>query len=40
MTLAVKPSIQGVVRTPRHLYYFNGEGPWPGVIVPAAGSPT
>ncbi len=31
MTLAVKPSIQGVVRTPRHLYYFNGEGPWPGV---------
>jgi hypothetical protein len=22
---------QGVVRTARHLYYFNGQGPWPGV---------
>lgn len=22
---------QGVYRTPRHLYYFNGRGPWPGV---------
>jgi hypothetical protein len=21
----------GVVRTPRHLYYFGGNGPWPGV---------
>jgi hypothetical protein len=24
---------QGVVRTPRHLYYFNGAGPWPGVTT-------
>ena len=23
----------GVVRTPRHLYYFNGAGPWPGVTT-------
>src|SRR3954471_467600 len=23
----------GVVRTPRHLYYFNGQGPWPGVTT-------
>ncbi|MCX7336321.1 MAG: PD-(D/E)XK nuclease family protein [Hyphomicrobiales bacterium] len=23
----------GVVRTPRHLYYFNGSGPWPGVTT-------
>ena len=22
---------EGVVRTARHLYYFNGSGPWPGV---------
>ena len=22
---------EGVVRTARHLYYFNGRGPWPGV---------
>lgn len=22
---------EGVHRTPRHLYYFNGAGPWPGV---------
>ena len=22
---------EGVVRTARHLYYFNGQGPWPGV---------
>jgi hypothetical protein len=21
---------EGVHRTPRHLYYFNGAGPWPG----------
>lgn len=28
MTTAV-----GVVRTPRHLYYFNGQGPWPGVTT-------
>lgn len=26
-------SSQGVVRTPRHLYYFNGAGPWPGVTT-------
>lgn len=24
---------EGVYRTPRHLYYFNGEGPWPGVTT-------
>lgn len=33
---ATKPtavSSQGVVRTPRHLYYFNGAGPWPGVTT-------
>lgn len=23
----------GVLRTPRHLYYFNGRGPWPGVTT-------
>ncbi len=23
----------GIVRTPRHLYYFNGAGPWPGVTT-------
>lgn len=23
----------GAVRTPRHLYYFNGQGPWPGVTT-------
>lgn len=23
----------GVVRTPKHLYYFNGAGPWPGVTT-------
>lgn len=23
----------GPVRTPRHLYYFNGKGPWPGVTT-------
>ena len=23
----------GPVRTPRHLYYFNGAGPWPGVTT-------
>lgn len=23
----------GVHRTPRHLYYFNGQGPWPGVTT-------
>jgi hypothetical protein len=23
----------GVVRTPRHLYYFGGNGPWPGVTT-------
>ena len=22
---------EGVVRTARHQYYFNGQGPWPGV---------
>lgn len=27
------PSNIGVVRTPRHLYYFNGAGPWPGVTT-------
>ena len=26
------PTIGGV-RTPRHLYYFNGAGPWPGVTT-------
>ena len=30
---ATKPTIDGVVRTPRHLYYFNGAGPWPGVTT-------
>lgn len=23
----------GVIRTPRHLYYFNGAGPWPGATT-------
>lgn len=25
--------VEGVFRTARHLYYFNGEGPWPGVTT-------
>ncbi|HET7128949.1 MAG TPA: hypothetical protein VFJ93_07735 [Gaiellaceae bacterium] len=29
----MKTSPVGVVRTPRHLYYFNGKGPWPGVTT-------
>lgn len=35
MTIATRPSTTatGVVRTPRHLYYFNGAGPWPGVTT-------
>lgn len=32
MTIARATSI-GAVRTPRHLYYFNGAGPWPGVTT-------
>jgi hypothetical protein len=31
MTIAAPAGRAGVVRTPRHLYYFNGAGPWPGV---------
>lgn len=30
-TRAAATPVEGVHRTPRHLYYFNGEGPWPGV---------
>ncbi len=30
MTATTQP---GVVRTPTHLYYFNGAGPWPGVTT-------
>ena len=30
---ATKPTAAGVVRTPRHLYYFNGAGPWPGATT-------
>ena len=33
MTARTKPATVGVVRTPRHLYYFNGAGPWPGVTT-------
>ena len=33
MTTETKPTTPGVVRTPRHLYYFNGRGPWPGVTT-------
>ncbi len=40
MTVATAPGHKpapvpaaGVVRTPRHLYYFNGAGPWPGVTT-------
>jgi hypothetical protein len=32
-TKTIKPTAVGVVRTPRHLYYFNGAGPWPGVTT-------
>lgn len=32
MTAARVPTA-GVHRTPRHLYYFNGQGPWPGVTT-------
>jgi len=31
MSRLISPA--GVVRTPRHLYYFNGRGPWPGVTT-------
>lgn len=31
--MAAAKSNTGVVRTPRHLYYFNGAGPWPGVTT-------
>lgn len=30
--MATVPGV-GVVRTPKHLYYFNGKGPWPGVTT-------
>jgi hypothetical protein len=35
LTRTRKPAApaDGVVRTPRHLYYFNGAGPWPGVTT-------
>jgi hypothetical protein len=35
MTTATRTTapVEGVHRTPRHLYYFNGEGPWPGVTT-------
>lgn len=35
LTATRKPTTPtvGVVRTPRHLYYFNGAGPWPGVTT-------
>lgn len=33
MKAATKPIAVGPIRTPRHLYYFNGEGPWPGVTT-------
>lgn len=29
----IAPVTVGVYRTPRHLYYFNGAGPWPGVTT-------
>jgi hypothetical protein len=32
-TRTATPPVAGVHRTPRHLYYFNGEGPWPGVTT-------
>lgn len=32
MTTATVPTV-GIHRTPRHLYYFNGRGPWPGVTT-------
>lgn len=32
MTTATVPTV-GIHRTPRHLYYFNGAGPWPGVTT-------
>jgi hypothetical protein len=40
MTTATRPRrtaaatpVAGVHRTPAHLYYFNGQGPWPGVTT-------
>jgi hypothetical protein len=30
---ATKPTAIGVVRTSRHLYYFDGAGPWPSVTT-------
>lgn len=36
MTASRKPATTvGPVRTPRHTYYFNGAGPWPGVTTVA-----
>lgn len=32
-TRSTPVTAEGVVRTPRHLYYFNGAGPWPGVTT-------
>lgn len=32
-TTTKQPASVGVVRTPKHLYYFNGAGPWPGVTT-------
>jgi hypothetical protein len=32
-TRKAPPAAVGVQRTPRHLYYFNGAGPWPGVTT-------
>ncbi len=31
--MTTRTTTLGVVRTPRHLYYFNGAGPWPGVTT-------
>jgi len=33
MTAAIAIPSVGIHRTPRHLYYFNGAGPWPGVTT-------
>jgi hypothetical protein len=32
-TRPIPTTSPGVTRTPRHLYYFNGAGPWPGVTT-------
>ena len=33
MTVATRTAVVGPHRTKNHLYYFSGQGPWPGVTT-------